>query len=315
MPLAQYPKTIGHPGHISYSSLSQWAECGEKWRLSHGYHAQHHTWYATIAGSAIHHITEQYDLHLYNPAEYPALPDKLASFKNIFDTQVALAKSEGTEIKPSGRICKNMCESGGPHKKDYDWWMVYGPTFVNRWKTWRRNHPEYITAILDGKPGIEYPVETTLQDGTQIVGYIDRIFTDTDTGETFILDLKTGRLPADSMQLHTYRYMLAQQNIHVTKGMFWTPATSRNDNKSPTQGTSTELYDLDNNTYRHVSSMYSQAMKGISQGIFVPHVTTLCKGCPVQDACWAVNGKNSYRYPIESTVQPPETDNKEKDTK
>ena len=171
----------------------------------------------------------------------------------------------------------------------------------------------YKRQILDGKPGIEYPVETILDDDTKIVGYIDRIFTDTDTGETFILDLKTGRLPADSMQLHTYRYMLNQHGIHVTKGMFWTPATTKGDEQSVEQGTSTELYDLDNNTYRHVSSMYSQAMKGISQGIFVPHVTTLCKGCPVRDACWAVNGKNSYRYPIETTVQPPQTDSKEKE--
>ena len=204
-----------------------------------------------------------------------------------------------------------MCESGGPHKKDYNWWMIYGPTFVDRWKNWRRNHPEYITAVIDGQPGIEYPVETTLQDGTTIVGYIDRVFTDTNTGETFILDLKTGRLPADSMQLHTYRYMLNQHGNDVTKGMFWTPATSRNDDKSPTQGTSTELYDLDNNTYRHVSSMYSQAMKGISQGIFVPHVTTLCKGCPVKDACWAVNGKDAYRYPIETTITAPTEEGKE----
>ncbi|MGE9130925.1 PD-(D/E)XK nuclease family protein, partial [Cutibacterium sp. KBN10P07757] len=62
-------------------------------------------------------------------------------------------------------------------------------------------------------------------------------------------------------------------------------------------------------TYRHVSSMYSQAMKGISEGIFVPHVTALCKGCPVRDSCWAVNGKDSYRYPTESILKPPETDN------
>ena len=107
------------------------------------------------------------------------------------------------------------------------------------------------------------------------------------------------------MQLHTYRYMLAQNGIQVTKGMFWTPATSRTNTTSPTEGTATELYDLDNNTYRHVSSMYSQAMKGISEGIFVPHVTTMCKGCPVRDACWAVNGKDAYRYPIQTTITPP----------
>lgn len=315
MSLAKKTNTIHHPGHISYSSLSQWAECGEKWRLSHGYHAQHHTWYATIAGGAIHHITEQYDLHLHNPDEYPALPDKLSSFKNIFATQVALVESEGTEIKPSGRMCKNVCESGGPHKKDYDWWMHYGPIFLNRWKTWRHNHPEYITATLDSEPGIEYPVETLLNDDTKIVGYIDRVFTNTDSGETFILDIKTGRLPADSMQLHTYRYMLAQQGIEVTKGMFWTPATTKGDEQSVEQGTATELIDLDNDTYRHVSSMYKQAMKGINEGIFVPHVTALCKGCPVRDSCWAVNGTNSYRYPIESIVQSPEADNKEKENK
>lgn len=315
MSLAKTTSTIRHPGHISYSSLSQWAECGEKWRLSHGYHAQHHTWYATIAGSVIHQLTEQYDLHLHNPDEYPALPDKLASFKNIFATQVALVESEGTDIKPSGRVCKNVCESGGPNKKDYDWWMHYGPIFLDRWKTWRSNHPEYITATIDGEPGIEYPVETLLNDDTKIVGYIDRIFTNTNTGETFILDIKTGRLPADSMQLHTYRYMLAQHSIDVMKGMFWTPATTKGDEQSVEQGTATELIDLDNDTYRHVSSMYSQAMKGISQGIFVPHVTALCKGCPVKDSCWAVNGANSYRYPIESVVQPPEADNKEKENK
>ncbi|AII30112.1 exonuclease [Propionibacterium phage PHL301M00] len=305
MPLAQYPKTINHPGHISYSSLSQWAECGEKWRLSHGYKAAQHTWYATIAGSAIHHITEQHDLHLHNPTEYPEIPDNLLSFKNVFDTQVALAQSEGIQIKPSGRACKNMRETGGPNKKDYDWWMMYGPIFTDRWKQWRTNHPQYHVAVIDGQPGIEYPVETTLDDGTKIVGYIDRVFTDTDTGETFILDLKTGRLPADNMQLHTYRYMLNQHDINVTKGMFWTPASSRNNSQSPIEGTATELYDLDNNTYRHVSSMYSQAMKGISEGIFVPHVTPMCKGCPVRDACWAVDGKDAYRYPIETIIEPP----------
>ncbi len=137
-----------------------------------------------------------------------------------------------------------MCESGGPHKKDYNWWMMYGQTFVDRWKNWRTNNPQYHTAVLDGQPGIEYPVETTLQDGTQIVGYIDRIFTDTNTGETFILDLKTGRLPADNMQLHTYRYMLNQHDIHVTKGMFWTPTSSRNNTTTQTQGIITSNPDV-----------------------------------------------------------------------
>ncbi|MXV13575.1 Dna2/Cas4 domain-containing protein, partial [Xanthomonas sp. LMG 8992] len=178
-----------------------------------------------------------------------------------------------------------------------------------------KNPPQYHTAGRAGNPGSKSPLVTPPDNHTKIVGYTTRVSTDPNTGKTSTPPQKTGRLPADSMQLHTYRYMLAQHGIQMTKGMFWTPATSRNDDKFPIQGTATELYDLDNNTYRHVSSMYSQAMKGISQGIFVPHVTALCKGCPVKDSCWAVNGKNSYRYPIESVVQPPEADNKEKENK
>ncbi len=48
-----------------------------------------------------------------------------------------------------------------------------------------------------------------------------------------------------------------------------------------------------------------------STRIIVPHVTALCKGCPVKDACWAVDGKDAYRYPVETIITAPTEEGKE----
>jgi len=299
MPLAQKPSIIDLPDHISFSSLSQWVECGEKWRLMHGYHATAHTWYATIAGSVIHAITETWDKNLYhhNDTDIP-------SFGDLFTEEIIRQVGDGEDIRPSGRTCKTVCESGGPNKKDYDWWMHYGPIYVDRWTTWRKRHTEYEIATINGQPGIEYPVEATLNHDTRVVGYIDRILHNPATGEYTILDLKTGAIPQGNLQLYTYRHLLhLKDDIQPAYGMFWTPSHKTASGDTNT-GYDTGPIPLDTEAARHIGVMYTSAMQGIANNVFIPHVTPMCKGCPVRDSCWAYGGPQAYRYPTTTITQP-----------
>lgn len=297
MALAKRSKTIAAPDHISWSSLSTWVECGEKWRLKYGYHAEKSTWYATIAGAAIHEITESYD---------KGNADNLPSFVELFSQKIDDAMSEGVEVKPSGRATKNMCESGGPNKKDRAWWYHYGPIYVQRWINWRNVNTHYTIADIDGVPGIEYAIRYNIG-GIDLVGYADRIMQNADTGDMFILDLKTGAIPASTMQLQTYRLGLKQcHGIDVNYGMFWTPQATKKE-ASPSIGYDTEMINLSNIGVEAIRGMYTQAVKGIRSNVFIPHVTPMCHGCPVKNACWAVGGADAKRYPTQSMI----TNNKE----
>ena len=292
MSLAKRSKNITAPDHISWSSLSTWVECGEKWRLKYGYRAERSTWYATIAGSTIHEITESYD---------KGNTDKLPSFVELFSQKVDEKISEGVEVKPSGRVTKTMCETGGPNKKDREWWYRAGPVYVQRWINWRKTHPEYVIADIDGVPGIEYAITYRIGD-IDLVGYADRVMQDNDTGDLFILDLKTGTIPTGGMQLLTYRLGLKEAHgMDVGLGMFWTPQAVKKESSHGT-GYDTGLIDLTRVDIAAIRNMYTQAVTGISAGVFVPHVTPMCQGCPVRDSCWAVNGINAKRYPTQSIV-------------
>lgn len=185
-------EVITLPDHMSYSSLSSYAECGERWRLERGHHYASGTWWATLAGSAIHKATELIDRKVWDGAELVEAELDIPPFAEMFGEEIRKAQDKGEEIKASGRKLKVESENGGPNKKDRDWWYRWGPEFISRWVTFRACHPTWNVATVPDKNGVASPgIELRLDidmGGQKVLGFIDRVFECDD--EYMVFDLK-----------------------------------------------------------------------------------------------------------------------------
>lgn len=281
---------VTFPNHISYSALSSYSECGERYRLSRGYHKDKATWYATVAGSTIHEITERYDLArdfgINAEADEPV-------FADVFLARLEREEARGVEVKASGRATKAITDSGGPNKKDRDWWLLKGPEYVARWKQWREDNPAWRLAIMpDGQPGVEVSVEAPMA-GIPFKGYIDRVFL-VDGFDIAVVDLKMGAAPSGKLQLGTYRVALQNQyGIDAAWGGYWMGKDGK---------FAGGLQHLGQYDREYVEHQYTMARRGIEGGVFLPNVTSMCKGCPVRDYCRAVGGQLAHEVPLRDEV-------------
>ncbi|WP_367135763.1 PD-(D/E)XK nuclease family protein [Saccharothrix sp. HUAS TT1] len=274
--------TIELPRRLSYSSLSSYAECGERWRLERGHKLNASTWFATVAGSAVHEITEAHDL-----IEVGRREGAVPSFKEVFDRLLAKERELGREIKPSGKKLKNIGPSGGPNKKDYDWWLVYGPLYVEKWLAWKEASDWKIAILPDGNVGIEVMINDPMADDA-FLGFIDRVYV-TPAGQVVIVDLKTGSVPMSSLQLGSYSVGLWRKyGLFAEWGAYWMAS----------DGELTPLKDLTAYSDEYIDEQYAMAWRGIRNGVFLPNVTSLCNGCGVRDYCRAVGGLRANELPV-----------------
>ena len=283
--------TITSPSRLSYSSVSTYAECGQKWLLSRGHKVPEATWFATLAGSTIHHITELRDrLELMGipPAEQVAFTP---TFEADFIPRVEEVIAEGREVRASGRVTKEIGVTGGPNKKDRDWWLHWGPIYLERWTAWKAEFGWTLLDIPDIGPAIELGFDVTLG-GERVIGYIDRVYTSPTTG-IGVFDLKTGAEPASKLQLATYGVgMKEQYGVDVDWGIYWRPAGG-----DETGGLS-QAVDLHSYSREALEAMYAGARRGIEAGVFMPNVTSMCSGCTARRYCWAVAGEKSNTIPV-----------------
>src|SRR5205085_2821116 len=78
---------------------------------------------------------------------------EVPSFKKDFLERVATAQADGVRLKASGVKLEEIGWTGGPDKKNVDWWLHYGPQYIVQWETWRDEHPELEILMLDGPEG------------------------------------------------------------------------------------------------------------------------------------------------------------------
>jgi hypothetical protein len=292
------------PSRLSYSSLNSYAECGERWRLERGHKLNKSTWFATIAGSAVHAITEAIDLDelgLYQEG-YSAREDEdlykiyngeIPTFKQEFDRLLDIEEENGVKVKPSGKVAKSITLNGGPNKKDYDWWLTRGPEMIEAWMEWKVESGYTIATMPDGTPGVEVVLDVPFADEKQL-GFIDRVMFDSD-GELVIIDLKMGDLPKSKLQLGNYKVALERKyGIRAKFGAYWMGK----------DGQLTPLTDLSVYTAPYLDSLYGQVWKGIRAGVFLPNVTSMCNGCGVKDYCRAVGGNKAITIPLVEVVEP-----------
>lgn len=325
------------PNRLSYSSASKYAECGEKWRLEYGRGITSGSWFATVGGKAVHSITELND-RVRLGIEGITVP----TFKEEFLKLLAAEQAEGVKHKASGTKLVELGWTGGPNKKDVEWWLEYGPKMVLAWETWRNEHPELEILILeDGTPAIELEFRIEIGEET-VLGYVDRIFIDKTTGNIIIVDLKTGKTPAGQLQLGDYGVgMLEQYGVQADYGCYWVawwkkgeaavtevrdvaqldeqgePILYKSGERKGQPRTKKETVEISPATPGEMASKltdpvdlrfyskefmvarYEMARDGIMAGVFMPHVTSMCKnGCGVRKWCRAAGGENGVLVPV-----------------
>lgn len=272
------------PSRLSYSSRSAYAECGERWRLERLHKVPSESWYATVAGTAVHEITE-----LIDRQEIGAYKGAIPEFKEIFDREIQKAEDEGILLRVSGSKRVKLCIDGGPNKRDYDWWLKYGPEMIENWSTWKAEAGWTLATLPDGTPGIEVPLYSQMA-GKDFLGYIDRLYV-YPNGDLVIIDLKSGNVPASTSQLGDYKVAL-QRTYGLTAewGAYWMGTT----------GTLHSLTYLGEYTEELVEHQYAMTWAGIEAGVFLPNITSMCRSCGVRAYCRAKGGELSKQIPLVS---------------
>jgi CRISPR/Cas system-associated exonuclease Cas4 (RecB family) len=210
---------------------------------------------------------------MMDPAVYDA---GMAAFR----ASIAEAKetNKGKPWRAGGRATKQY-----PNKEDESWWMSEGPTMVHNYYNWRLGNPNLdIWRTPQGTPAIELGVMIHLPGDLTLRSYIDRVFVDKATGQTMIVDLKTGQPPKSALQLAVYRLALqAQYGEAPDYGSYWMARS----------GTLDAVHDLRQYPLDMVQRWLRDVKRGIDAGIFVPNVTNLCASCGVQKFCYAFGHK------------------------
>lgn len=213
---------------------------------------------------------------------------KALDLNQIWDThwanQYDLAlKKDLTEAvwRTAGRVTAKT-----PNKEDGIWWYQAGRGFLQAWVDWREKTGWQILTFED-KPAIELEIIARFYD-IPVKMTIDRVMV-LPTGETVVLDLKTGtRTPDSDLQLGFYASGIEQVfGIRPSYGAYWMAR----------QGEVGPILPLHSYSIETVGRMVKLFDKARKSGIFLPNFSH-CKLCALQDKCAWKNGKDSERYPI-----------------
>ena len=293
---------ITRPSRLSWSSVSTYSECGQKWLLTRGFKLPQATWFATEGGKVVHEITEAADRAGVKGVPWEDQLKGIPSFAHKFNAGLEELAESGIEVKPSGRKLTKLGWTGGPSKKDREWWLHHGPLMIDQWMNFKKAQAEKgwrIATMPDGQLGIEVGFDVMVND-VRLVGYIDRVYLLPD-GSILVLDLKTGSLSPD-LQLLTYAVGLeAEYGLSADWAAFWKPLPDSE------VGELTSPVDVSQRPLQRLEKVYEQASRGINAGVFLPSVSSMCTSCTMKDFCWAVNGERSSEIPSEFEIFDPAT--------
>lgn len=262
--------------YLSYSSLTSWLDCGERFRLERVMGAPQQDAWWFIGGHTVHTATELLDK---GDERSPA-----AVFRSVWNTAIQELHDKGVDIdtiKAGGRKSAQW-----PNKENHHYWSQMGPVMVEGWVRWRDAtlHKGWQFYVLpDGTPAVEVPVQIEFDD-VLVKGYIDRVFV-TEDGEAVVVDLKSGsRTPDSTLQLGVYALGMERNfGIKPTLGAYYMTR------KVDIDGMNSLLH------YTHdvVGKWFSNAKRGIEVQAFVPHVGPFCGSCGVAKYCKAMGGDDS----------------------
>ena len=258
--------------HVSYSGLTSYLDCGERFRLERVKNIQGEPGYWLAGGTAVHTATEWLDLLLAQGRDMETAHLKAQKeFVGAFNRELNRHES----WKSAGRKTKEW-----PNGEDKDWWHKNGPAFVTNYARWRAANINLSLWMHEDKPGIEVATEFELEGGISVKAVIDRVFV-TPEGQAVIVDIKTGtRKPPSSLQLGLYATAMELQfGFRPQLGSYWMARS----------GELTEYSVLDRYTPHMLGRWMRDFRKAVEHEVFIPHVTAMCSGCSVNEQCYAYN--------------------------
>lgn len=275
-------ETLTGKKHISYSGFDTYQQCGEKYRLTRVLHVPEDQAWWFIGGSAFHLASEYFDkgddrrlIDIWNDAW-------VESTRDVDETK---------PIKAGGRATKQW-----PDKENAAWWGFHGPKMLEDYAKWRKSSGWEIYEV-NGVPFIEWEFLLSLEppilmasENIQVKGFVDRVFVTPD-GEAVVCDIKTGsREPASTTQLGIYAAALRNHGgIDPALGGYY---MSR-------KGETPNLRAMTMYTDRLVAYWLTVFEDSVREQKFLPHVTSMCGTCTVQEFCYAVGGKSPDGLPFE----------------
>lgn len=202
--------------------------------------------------------------------------------EGFYRERAQFASHRGDQIRAGGKATK-----ANPYKEDELWWLAHGPAMVQRWIEWRAASDWRIWWTPDKEPAIELELTPTWA-GVPVRMFLDRVFV-LPTNVLVVADIKSGaRSPASDLQLAWYAAgILSVYGVHIQHGTYW---DARSGDMSP-------IKPLARITQPLIEFWVSQFLSAKAAGIYLPHLTNMCRACGVNRFCAAYGGHLADRDP------------------
>ena len=274
---------------LSVSQYNQYKRCPYSFKLARIDKAWQRPAAWLPQGSAVHSVIEA--------IEKSERTMSLGQAQEVFREEYAKEVEKYTEVTPNFEYWSRS----GPYAGEADIERRYhlGLEQVGRYFDWMAKYPHIRPwRTPDGTLAIEIGFEVELgevkdawcagrdkhyedcdcADGVTVRGFIDAIMQNTDTGEIFVDDAKTGNQPGDDFQLATYKVAVEKQFglEGIRYGVYWMGRT----------GSFTKPYDLTGWTVDRVAEEFDALGKAVAAGEFEPDPEpSKCMFCDVSNAC------------------------------
>jgi CRISPR/Cas system-associated exonuclease Cas4 (RecB family) len=258
--------------HLSFSQLSTYSECGEKYRLRYVEGVPTKPSGALIGGKAVHEtieVAEREDWWKDEENFFPSDAPAIATYREILERHVEEATEE---IRWGGR----------GQGEDYPWWIKNGEFMLRRYRATREAMDASGWGVVQG--GVEMRVLADLPGvSVPVLGFLDK-FLMHEGGETIIVDYSTGRVGGkNAFQFATYsRLLYLAREITCTRGVaIYLRAGDANKRVEAMQFE--PLVD-------HMDETYANLYRGIEAELFIPNPSSFCSSCFVNQYCWSWMG-------------------------
>lgn len=269
------PELIDLTDRTSFSSLTTYYTCPERWRQLKILERQRTPGWALVGGKAAHTITELFDVTWLTAGDPgPGSWDWFAVWREQFDRLIA-EEVEASGIQPDGWRVTGRATKEWPDKETRAWWDHHGPIFGERWELWRRQNPEWqIWQAPDGKSGVELEILSEVGE-SKVLAFIDRVFVL--NGQLVVVDLKSGRnMPETILQLAVYAALIElEYGVRPQLGAYW----------DARKGRTVHLEDLSPIPTGMVVDLVNRFVIAASSEAFLPVVGRHCTYCEVKQHC------------------------------
>ena len=266
---------------FSYSSVTEYMECGKRWELHRVSKVPETPAWWLILGSTVHEATEIADTSDSGDVDHMDIME-------ILDNQVELAK----ERAPIESWSRTYYDRGKNPEQMYYATFDKGCQYTDKWIQWRNDSDYDIVGVeVPISLPFHYEADQMQYEKGDIIfrGYVDRLVLERSTGKMGVVDLKTGKsTPSSDMQLGWYKVGVSEDKeenwLTPSWGAYWKADT----------GQLTEKVDLSKWTADLVHSYGQMFVEATDHEIFLPNLNAKCDRCPVQRACYAHSGSTEW---------------------